>query len=309
MAACHLSVLILFLPTLLPAGAVEVSVNTPDYPVNGSLGHSVWLPVDIDPILKDAEITWRFIGTPVTTIARFDVNENKIKIYSGRFSGRVNMYGNFTLQINELSKLDEGIYSVTVSASVDQKGEVCLQVYEPVSKPKVELINSTAGETCNVSLRCSVEGGDGVVYNWSPHCSNDTNYSIEPVSRNMEQLDVSVGMSDSIDYSCTAWNPVSKESVVFSEEKPCQHLRKDSSDFSGTWFTIIISIIAVIILIIIIVIFYKQHQKSGHGNAEDSTRTQQFLTRTPTIPNNYENIVQPSDATTVYAVVQHLSRT
>ncbi|XP_038656738.1 SLAM family member 5-like [Scyliorhinus canicula] len=275
MAACRLRARIFLLLPLLSAGLGDVNVITPDYPVNGSLGHSVWLPVEIDPIPNDAEIIWKFTGSPETSIARYDTGTNTTKIFRSRFAGRVQMFVNFTLQINALERIDEGIYTVSVVTSRDDKKHLSLQVYEPISKPRVELVNTTIGQPCMVTLRCSVERGDRVLYSWSPVGYFDWDDSIQPVSRNMEQLEVSVGMSNSINYLCTAQNPVSEESTVFSKDKPCQHTQKDSNNLFKTRINIIpiivkISIIIIfsIMIIIIIVLYHKSRQKSGHGNIE-----------------------------------------
>ncbi|XP_038656734.1 signaling lymphocytic activation molecule-like isoform X2 [Scyliorhinus canicula] len=229
MAACCLRARVFLLLPLLSAGLGEVNVITPDYPVNGSLGHSVWLPVEIDPIPNGAEIIWRFTGSSEIVVIRYDTSTDRTKIFPSRFAGRVQMFVNFTLQINALERIDEGIYTVSVVASSVHKKQLSLQVYEPVSKPRVELVNTTIGQPCMVTLRCSVERGDRVLYSWSPVGYFDRNDSIQPVSRNMEQLELSVGSSDSINYLCTAQNPVSEESTVFSKDKPCQHTQEDST--------------------------------------------------------------------------------
>ncbi|XP_072354378.1 CD48 antigen-like [Scyliorhinus torazame] len=314
MAACRPSARVFLLLPLLSAGLGEVSVKTPDYPVNGSLGQSVWLPVEIYPIPKDAEITWKFIGSTEITIARYETSINRTKIFPGRFAGRVQMLVNFTLQINGLERIDEGIYTVSLETSTNQKKQLSLHVYEPVSKPRVELINTTISEVCNVTLRCSVERGDRVSYSWSPVGDFDRDDSVQPVSRNMEQLEVSVGMSGSINYRCTVQNPVSEESAAFSQGEPCQHTQTDVQGAGPNNITIIVSIIALIAIIIIIIIigitlYCKPLQKSCCGNIEDSTPLDQRLARAPTIPNNYENGATEQEATTIYAVVQRPSPT
>ncbi|XP_072354377.1 SLAM family member 5-like [Scyliorhinus torazame] len=275
MAACRPSARFFLLLPLLSAGLGELSVKTPDYPVNGSLGQSVWLPVEINPIPKDAEITWKFIGSTEITIARYDTSIDRTKIFPGRVAGRVQMLVNFTLQINGLERNDEGIYTVSLESSTNQQNQLSLHVYEPVSKPRVELINTTISEVCNVTLRCSVERGDRVSYSWSPVGDFDRDDSVQPVSRNMEQLEVSVGMSGSINYRCTVQNPVSEESAAFSQGEPCQHTQTDSNNLLEAATNIIpiivkisIFIIFFIITIIIIALYQKSHQKSGHGNRE-----------------------------------------
>ncbi|XP_072420818.1 uncharacterized protein [Chiloscyllium punctatum] len=132
MAASRLSVLVFLLPALLYAGQGVVDIKTPALPVNGTVGHFAWLPVEMDPIPEEAEITWKFREISRTaTIARLDTSDGKIKIFKDTgFEGRVKVHTNLTLQINDLRLDDGGIYTVTVTGGGrDYTGTVTLQIY------------------------------------------------------------------------------------------------------------------------------------------------------------------------------------
>ncbi|XP_067883518.1 CD48 antigen-like [Heterodontus francisci] len=303
MVTCDLNSLVRLLPALLSGvvGLDAVIINTPHYPVNGSLGQSVCLPVDIHPIRKNAEITWKFTGTnPQTTIARFDVGENKSKIFEGnQFEGRVTLHKNLTLQLDGVTERDEGIYKVIVTGSGDQEGSVSLHVYKPVSIPTVmNIISSSSTESCNVTLNCSTERGDHVVYMWAQIGPGD---HIEQLSENTQHLELSLRMSDPISYRCTVSNPVSEQTTIFKVEF-CFQQKTESVEMN---IYIIISIIIIIIIIIIIVtyIVYRINlrRKSRCDKIEGPTPLDQ---RHTAAPNNYGNDDRPAESQTIYAVVQ-----
>ncbi|XP_072420817.1 SLAM family member 8-like isoform X3 [Chiloscyllium punctatum] len=206
------------------SGQGVVDIKTPALPVNGTVGHSAWLPVEIDPIPEEAEISWKFreIGRS-ETIARLDTSDGKIKIFEDTgFEGRVKVHTNLTLQINDLRLGDGGIYTVTVTGGGrDYTGTVTLQIYEPVSVPSVELIENITAESCNVTLLCSAEMGSNISYTWTSLGTNQTDREVEQLSGNTGELKLSVGLSDPIHYRCTVWNAVSEESTEIRIDPPC----------------------------------------------------------------------------------------
>ncbi|XP_048476785.1 SLAM family member 8-like [Rhincodon typus] len=314
MAAYNLGALVFLLLVLLCAGQREVNIKTPYFRVNGTVGHSAWLLVEIDPIPKDAEITWKFNVKPrSTSIARFDISQNNLKIFPHtEFEGRITLHQNLTLQINNLRITDGGTYTVSVTAGQDYTGEISLQVYEPVSVPTVELIQNVTAERCNVTVLCSVSSGSHINYTWTWLGSNRTDGPVEHVSGNPGELEVSVGRSHSIHYRCTVWNPVSKESAELRIETPCTKSQEGSSSLENgnIILIIVISIILFCLLVILaIVIYWKLLHKLGSGNMEESMVFDHHLTRVPTVPNNYENNTSPESPCTVYAVVQRTDRT
>ncbi|XP_060679414.1 SLAM family member 6-like [Hemiscyllium ocellatum] len=293
MAASRLRALVFLLPAVLCAGQGVVDIKTPALPVNGTVGHSAWLPVEINPIPEKAEITWKFteIGR-AASIARLDTSDGKIKIFEDTvFDGRVTVHENVTLQIDNLTMDDGGTYTVTLAGGGrDYTGKVTLQVYEPVSVPTVELIENITAENCNVTLLCSVEMGSNISYTWTSLGTTQKDGEVEQLSGNTGELKLSVGMSDPIHYRCTVWNAVSEESREIRVGPPCTQSQKGSLPVGGLNIDlrIVVPIIIIIVIIIVIIITIRfKCQKSRTKNREEQTQSDQPFTRVPTIPNNY----------------------
>ncbi|XP_059498807.1 SLAM family member 5-like [Stegostoma tigrinum] len=240
------------------SGQWEVNIKIPHFLVNGTVGHSVWLLVEIDPIPQRAEITWKFsVESLQVPIARFDVSENKSKIFpQTEFEGRTTLHHNHTLQIDNLRVSDGGTYTVTVTTRQDYTEEISLQVYEPVSVPTMELIQNVSAERCNVTLRCSVGSGSHIHYTWTWLGSNVTDEPVEQVSGNPGELEVSVGLSHSIHYCCTVWNPVSEESAEFRIETPCTKSQEALSSWTkqATWVSVLQICLGGTVLLVLMVL-------------------------------------------------------
>ncbi|XP_072420816.1 SLAM family member 8-like isoform X2 [Chiloscyllium punctatum] len=310
MAASRLSVLVFLLPALLYAGQGVVDIKTPALPVNGTVGHFAWLPVEMDPIPEEAEITWKFREISRTaTIARLDTSDGKIKIFKDTgFEGRVKVHTNLTLQINDLRLDDGGIYTVTVTGGGrDYTGTVTLQIYEPVSVPSVELIENITAESCNVTLLCSAEMGSNISYTWTSLGTNQTDREVEQLSGNTGELKLSVGLSDPIHYRCTVWNAVSEESGEIRIGPPCTKSQRGSRPVEGL-STSLYTVFPIIIIIIIIAIICVKVQKARCRNPEERTLPDQSFQQVPTIPNNYDGNTGLEQPCTVYAVVQRTNR-
>ncbi|XP_072886291.1 signaling lymphocytic activation molecule-like [Hemitrygon akajei] len=205
---------------LLSAACLAVDVKTPDYPVNASLHHQAWLPVQVGPLPQGAEVSWSFQSNASSTlIARYDSDMKKVKYFSGKqLERRFMMLDNLTLWINNVKWEDAGTYIVTVFTPVEWKAKTSLRVYEPVSNITVEVLNISSGQSCNVTLRCSATAGNKLSFGWSPR--NGT--ALGQVSEHGADLSLSLAFSDRIDYACTVWNPVSQATASFSREHVCQ---------------------------------------------------------------------------------------
>ncbi|XP_067834897.1 SLAM family member 5-like isoform X2 [Heptranchias perlo] len=312
--ACGIGSLVLLLPSLLSAvtGRGDMRLKTLDSPVNGSLGHSVWLPVEIDNIAEDAEIIWKYAGAENPTgIARYDMSEDKVKIFKGtQFEGRVKIDKNFTLQINQLREEDEGIYIVTVTASVDRTGSVSLRVYEPVSEPTVNMIHISSAETCILTLLCFTERDRHAVYSWTGTGSNATEGHLGHVSANGSRLELSLGMMDDVDCSCTVSNPISSESVKFTKSQPCKDHEGGVSDTNSSDSNYIALLLVFLIPCVAFSIYKcRRHSSRSEGlaNAADGRSFERA-----SVPNNYPSQVNsedPESPRTIYAEVQRSGRT
>ncbi|XP_062921203.1 HEPACAM family member 2-like isoform X1 [Mobula hypostoma] len=240
---------------LLSAACLALDVKTPDYPVNASLHHQTWLPVQVEPLPQGAEVTWSFQSNASSTlIARYETDTKKVKYFVGKQLGqRFMMLDNFTLWINSVKWEDAGTYIVTVFTPTEWKADTSLRVYEPVSNVTVEVLNITSGQSCNVTLRCSAAAGNKLSFGWSPR--NGT--ALGQISDRGADLSLSLASSDTVDYACTVWNPVSQATAHFSSEHACQ---QEASRIPMA--LIAISCLICVILCIIVVYIYCRKCKS-----------------------------------------------
>ncbi|XP_060679510.1 SLAM family member 5-like isoform X2 [Hemiscyllium ocellatum] len=267
------------------SGQGVVDIKTPAFPVNGTVGRSAWLPVEINPIPEKTEITWRFteIGR-AASIARLDTSDGKIKIFEDTgFEGRVTVHGNLTLQIDNLTMGDGGIYTVTLTGEGrDYTGKVTLQVCEPVSVPTVELVENITAESCNVTLLCSVEMGSHIIYTWTSLGTTQTDGEVEQLSGSTGELKLSVGMSEPIHYRCTVWNAVSEESGEIRVDPPCT--ARVEQPKQSKWLSVLQICLGGSVLIILIALLavskYCPWLNPGRSTVQPSHATQHPTSKT-----------------------------
>ncbi|NWH82882.1 SLAF1 protein, partial [Piaya cayana] len=122
---------------------------------------------------------------------------------------------NFSLEILNTSRQDQQVYEYIVSKGSEEKfWQIKLEVYEPVSNPRIQILNRTlAGSSCAVTLSCSAERGDNVSYSWGSRHANTSGLC----SHNSSVLHLSYPLHNaSIACTCTASNPVSSRLVTFN---------------------------------------------------------------------------------------------
>uniref|UniRef100_M3XJD2 Ig-like domain-containing protein n=1 Tax=Latimeria chalumnae TaxID=7897 RepID=M3XJD2_LATCH len=139
-----------------------------------------------------------------------DTNINK------HFKNRIALLNDVSLQINHLKMEDKGDYKVQLVMEQNQTTIFYnLQVYEHVSTP-VRVVNTSSAShsgTCNVTLNCSVETGSQVQYSWSSE-DGAVRDVFQHLSVSGAVLHLTLKPEDySKSITCTASNPVSKESA------------------------------------------------------------------------------------------------
>ncbi|XP_032898509.1 SLAM family member 6-like [Amblyraja radiata] len=285
---------------LMSAAVGALDVKAPEYPVNASLRQPAWLPVQVGALPPDAEITWKFMGkggTSSSNIVRYEAKEKRIKYFNGRqFEGRVKLLDNFTLRIDSVRLVDVGTYTVSVTTPTEEQAHVYLQAYEPVSGVRVEMANSSLGHFCNLTLRCSAAAGDELNFGWSPGAGSP----LGQVSDGGDELLLSLGASDRIDYACTAWNPVSRQSANFTRERVCEQ-HSVSMNRVIVIVAIVLSICVFLCIIFAMYIFCRRRQSVSLPGRRCGPRH-----NGASVCNDYENTTPQSQVETVYATV-HLN--
>ncbi|XP_034612854.1 SLAM family member 8-like [Trachemys scripta elegans] len=212
------------------AGIVISQVLTPHRPVNGILGGSVVLSVDLSPGRKVKEIEWNFhAGSGVTLLlAEFKGGKFERPDPNDRFQQRLERYNETSLRIRALELNDSGIYKVRITivpATVEELAFL-LTVYEPVPMPEIKshsLSSPAAG--CNVTLQCQVSGREEVNVSWSrgnpPRDLGDPKrYQLSPDGRTLH-LSLQPNLPDST-FTCTASNPVDQKNISLDLQSICQ---------------------------------------------------------------------------------------
>ncbi|XP_024054166.1 signaling lymphocytic activation molecule-like [Terrapene carolina triunguis] len=203
---------------------------TPPRQVNGILGGSVVLSVDLSPGKNVNKIEWSFRAGPGVTLqlAEFSGGKFERPDPNDRFKQRLEKYNETSLRIRALELGDRGVYEARiriVPATVEEQA-FRLAVYEPVPAPEIEshsLSSPAAG--CNVTLQCQVSGREEVNISWSrgnpPRNLGDSKrYQLSPDGRTLH-LSLQPNLMDST-FTCTASNPVDQKNISLDLQSICQ---------------------------------------------------------------------------------------
>ncbi|NP_001399828.1 SLAM family member 5 isoform 4 precursor [Rattus norvegicus] len=182
--------------------------------LNGILGESVTLPVDIKDGQKINNIAWTSKSSVAFVTPKVGGHELTVTqdIYKGRLEVTNQTYN---LIIRNLRMKDAGTYKADINEKNREKTITkiyCLQIYSRLAKPKITKSSITSlNNTCNITLTCSVEEEEkNVVYSWSP--SGEESNVLQIFHSPMDQK---------LTYTCTASNPVSNNSDSVTVQQPC----------------------------------------------------------------------------------------
>lgn len=182
--------------------------------LNGILGESVTLPVNIEDGQKINNIAW----TSKSSVA-FVTPKNKgheVTVTQDIYKGRLEVTNQtYNLIIRNLRMEDAGTYKADINEENREKTITKiyrLQIYSRLAKPKITKSSiPSLNNTCNVTLTCSVEEEEkNVVYSWSP--SGEESNVLQIFHSPMDQK---------LTYTCTASNPVSNNSDSVTVQQPC----------------------------------------------------------------------------------------
>ncbi|XP_059498846.1 SLAM family member 5-like isoform X1 [Stegostoma tigrinum] len=252
MAMCHLN--LRRACELLIISAFCVGQSQSFYPpVNGSLGQSVSLSVEVPNNTTVSEVSWtqsstktKIVGLARGSIEYFGSEEYKKRIYFHP--------GNFSLQISDLRREDTGQYEVTVTVtSGKQKIEtVQLDVYEAVTGTNVNIGNIT---NCNVTLRCSVNAGSNVSFTWwrgQEALGNELTHRVFENGESSQLLFTAEPNERAV--RCEASNPVSHKTAEIKLEDVC---KGSVSDFS-TYLPYVAPIVVILFLCLVCYVLKRQ---------------------------------------------------
>ncbi|XP_077312185.1 cell adhesion molecule CEACAM6-like [Lithobates pipiens] len=126
-------------------------------------------------------------------------------------NSRITPFPNGSLQISNLSRTDEGNYTVMIQTDTNQENmTVYLKIYDPVGKPTIKTSTSLPKENITVTLTCTSTNAEHIV--WSRDPSGATLPSRATLSPDNRTASFSrIKRWDSGDYKCQARNPVSNK--------------------------------------------------------------------------------------------------
>uniref|UniRef100_A0A671FU12 Signaling lymphocytic activation molecule family member 1 n=1 Tax=Rhinolophus ferrumequinum TaxID=59479 RepID=A0A671FU12_RHIFE len=242
-------------------------INCPT--IGGQLGSSVLLPLTSEGINKS---TNKSIHITVTMAKSAGSNRNN-KLVSldlpkeGSLRHLEDGYKfhleNLSLVILESKKKDEGWYYMTLEEQVSVQ-HFCLQLklYEQVSTPEIKVLNWTQENgNCSLMLACMVERGDHVTYNWSE--KTGTNLLSPANSSHLLYLTLGPQHANNI-YICTASNPISNRSGIFSPGSRCKLYSSVPTQWGLYAGLFLGGIIGVIMIRQVVILLLRRRGKADH---------------------------------------------
>ncbi|XP_069734925.1 signaling lymphocytic activation molecule-like isoform X2 [Phaenicophaeus curvirostris] len=282
--------------------------------VLGTLGKVtiLWIPRELQDLTRRfGAAAWkRHTEDPQSKLILLKYSEGNCTNY---MEGRARFHKlNFSLEILNTSRQDRQVYEYIVSRGpVEKFWQIKLEVYEPVSNPRIQILNRTlAGSSCTVTLSCSAERGDNVSYSWGSRNTNTSGLC----SHNSSILHLSYPLHNaSITCTCTASNPVSSQVVIFNSSE-CS---SEQGGSAGLRTEHLVLVVVVPVIIIIIAIVLSVRSTSLHSSLHRATQEHSRLTKDSTVHTIYSQVQrvekprgvpageQPS-CTTIYAAATGL---
>ncbi|XP_053866719.1 signaling lymphocytic activation molecule-like [Malaclemys terrapin pileata] len=270
------------------AGIVISQAPTPHRPVNGILGGSVVLSVDLSPGKNVNKIEWSFHAGSGVTIQLAEINGGKFERTdpNDRFQQRLERYNETSLRIKALELGDSGVYEARIRIVPATMEELAflLAVYEPVPTPEIKshLLSSTAAG-CNVTLQCQVSGREEVNVSWSrgnpPRDLGDPKrYQLSPDGRTFH-LSLQPNLMNST-FTCTASNPMDQQSISLDLQSICQS--RDTATDTAMWMGPLCVGLIIITAACVGMWLWKKRRKKPVGQAA-----------VPTVPEEEECLSEP----------------
>lgn len=208
--------------------------------MNGVLGGSVVLSVNIAPRAKVKEVEWSYRAGPgpALLLALFRDGRFERPDPSDRFKQRIELY-NETLRIKALELNDSGVFGARIKLfpAIVEDQIFRLAVYEPVSTPRIQsqLVSSTP-KGCNVTLQCLSLGKGPVNVTWKKgnpiqDLGSSDRFQVSPDGRTLRLSLLPAALNTT--YSCTASNPIEHKIVSFNLQRICQSGAESSFSKSG----------------------------------------------------------------------------
>ncbi|KAK9396246.1 HEPACAM family member 2 [Crotalus adamanteus] len=195
-----------------------LNMTIPSYTVNGIEGQPLRLEVayNFNFAFSDIQIIWLFEKPPTNPkYLLTSVNRSVVPDLEYRHKFTLSP-PNASLLINSLHRSDEGNYIVKINIhgngtkSAIEKIQVTVNV--PVTKPVIYMEPSfgVVEKKGNITLKCVVEEGTRVVYQWMKNENPIEDSSNGSMTINKDTLSIAPVLKEAIgNYSCLVTNPIS----------------------------------------------------------------------------------------------------
>ncbi|XP_075419781.1 SLAM family member 5-like [Tenrec ecaudatus] len=248
MAHHCLRILLLFLQTWPEVAGRDTGTLI----VNGILGESVILPVDIPESQKVMNIAWISKSSVAVVQPGESGSAPRVTVTHKNYFNRLHVVNqSYSLVISSLRMEDSGLYQADINILSNDftiTKNYSLQVYRRLGKPKItHSLMMYMNSSCNVTLTCSVKQEEkDVTYRWSPLGKGNI-LRIFQTSEDQE-----------LTYTCTVWNPVSNNSDSISAQHLCADIAKNRH--TGLLSGLIVLFLLIIILPVLLCYLYKRRQ-------------------------------------------------
>ncbi|MEE6481870.1 hypothetical protein FKM82_013034 [Ascaphus truei] len=196
--------------------ALEITANDA---ANFLVGKDIILNIFYTSTSQSPIVTWAKDSRRVVIWGNTNYN------VSQAYRGRLQLFGQGSLNITNASPTDSGTYTVTVVTLDEEDATKTFQVkiYEPVENVSVSSSPATVNERSpDVNLTCTVSRGEGAV-RWDKDGNplrGDSGYNLLDRSRTLQIMHPNTTHSGS--YSCNISNPLSSGRGSYTLSVPCE---------------------------------------------------------------------------------------
>ncbi|XP_061442615.1 LOW QUALITY PROTEIN: HEPACAM family member 2 [Rhineura floridana] len=211
MLQCRIYVLLLGICSAL-------KLTVPSHTIRGIEGQPLTLPVDynFNITVSDIQIIWLF-EKPPTTLRYLLISVNQSVVPDLEYRHKFTLTPpNASLLIKSLHLSDEGSYIIKINiygnGTIPASAKIQVTVDVPVTKPVIytEPLFGVVENSGNITLKCTVEKGTRIVYQWMKNGYPIEASTIYSLSANNDVLWIAPVIKEAIgNYSCLAENPVS----------------------------------------------------------------------------------------------------
>ncbi|XP_029791673.1 SLAM family member 6 isoform X2 [Suricata suricatta] len=289
-----------------PRGNTASQTSSTPLMVNGTLGESVTFPLTLPVSEKVNSITWLYNGTSIAVIILTDASSPNIVKTNTNRKDRLQVTGNYSLQLSSLTMADMGLYQAQITTQTSTVfSSYTLRIFRQLKN--LEMANHTwlsENGTCESFLTCSVENmNDDQVLRWEV-AGNMT------ISEARFALSWDPRTSGEEKYTCIAENPVSRLSLSVSTRSLCEDFLNENNKYTG-W---LISVFAVIFICMLILGLFVWRKKYCLRKTAENMRNLEYVSVSsgntvyaqvthPNRPTNNPTPMQSTDSTTIYSTI------